>query len=161
MRIRFLAAAVVTAGALMATLTGAANADTPDTPGTPSPPPSAEKGFSIVCEAGGDHPHITAHKLTDEEMKELAAEGPKMTVRVQAVPADPAGPGGAPGTPQAGHVVVTGPDGIVKRLAKLPEAIEMTLAAPAEPGEAGNPDMKVEVVPAPEEAAAACAEKQE
>ncbi|ACZ83159.1 hypothetical protein [Streptosporangium roseum] len=68
MRIRFLAAAVVTAGALMATLTGAANASDDPAPATP------EAAFTIVCEAGDDQGAVAVRKLTDAELKDLQAK---------------------------------------------------------------------------------------
>ncbi|MEV4248123.1 hypothetical protein AB0J63_32510 [Streptosporangium canum] len=68
MRIRFLAAAVVTAGALMATLTGAANASDNPAPSTP------EAAFTIVCEAGDDQ-GVAVRRLTDAELKDLQAKG--------------------------------------------------------------------------------------
>lgn len=69
MRIRFLAAAVVTAGALMATLTGAANASDNPAPATP------EAAFTIVCEAGDDQGAVAVRRLTDAELKDLQAKG--------------------------------------------------------------------------------------
>lgn len=69
MRIRFLAAAVVTAGALMATLTGAANASDNPAPSTP------EAAFTIVCEAGDDQGAVAVRRLTDAELKDLQAKG--------------------------------------------------------------------------------------
>ncbi|MFD8532487.1 hypothetical protein ACFV0L_34245 [Streptosporangium canum] len=69
MRIRFLAAAVVTAGALMATLTGAANAADNPAPATP------EAAFTIVCEAGDDQGAVAVRRLTDAELKDLQAKG--------------------------------------------------------------------------------------
>ncbi|WP_031161753.1 hypothetical protein [Streptosporangium roseum] len=69
MRIRFLAAAVVTAGALMATLTGAANASDDPAPSTP------EAAFTIVCEAGDDQGAVAMRRLTDAELKDLQAKG--------------------------------------------------------------------------------------
>ncbi|GAA3443213.1 hypothetical protein [Planomonospora venezuelensis] len=154
MRIRILAAAVVTAGALMATLSGAASAD------TPTPPPPAEKGLTVVCEKGVDGPRFTSPALTEEEMKELeAGGGPAETVRVEAVPAVPARPGDASGTSEPGHLVVTGPDGTVTRLEGSPEGVKVTLKASDGPGEAGKPELVVEAVPAPEGAIAACGGK--
>jgi hypothetical protein len=69
MRIRFLAAAVVTAGALMATLTGAASASDDPAPSTP------EAAFSIVCEAGDHQRTVAVRRLTDAELKDLQAKG--------------------------------------------------------------------------------------
>ncbi|MFF5208589.1 hypothetical protein [Streptosporangium sp. NPDC000396] len=76
MRIRILAAAVVTAGALMATLTGAANAA-----GAPAPAPS--ESFTVQCEGGGQMT-VTARKLSDAEIKELEGGGRA----AEAVPAE-------------------------------------------------------------------------
>ncbi|WP_449061634.1 hypothetical protein [Planomonospora algeriensis] len=99
MRIRFLAAAAVTAGALMTTLTGAANAA-----GTPSPAESFESSgatelavpatppdgaISIACKGGKG---LVIRRVTEAELERLRA-GDRRRVReedvVVAVPALP------------------------------------------------------------------------
>ncbi|MEV4377508.1 hypothetical protein [Streptosporangium sp. NPDC049644] len=90
MRIRMLAAAVVTAGALMATLTGAASADD-----TPMPAPR-EGTVQIQCEGGGQAT-LTTRRLTEAEIKELEKAG--------ASPAVPSGRAGEAAAP-SGHVKV-------------------------------------------------------
>ncbi|MET8051946.1 hypothetical protein ABZU75_30530 [Streptosporangium sp. NPDC005286] len=90
MRIRMLAAAVVTAGALMATLTGAASADN-----TPMPGPQ-EGTVQIQCEGGGQAT-LTTRRLTEAEIKELEKTGSS--------PAAPAGRADEAGVP-SGHVKV-------------------------------------------------------
>ncbi|WP_433248421.1 hypothetical protein ACQPYK_00490 [Streptosporangium sp. CA-135522] len=72
MRIRFLAAAVVTAGAMMATLTGAANAS--DTP-APVPAPSDRTAVTVVCQGVADQDTVTVRRLTEAEIKDLQAKG--------------------------------------------------------------------------------------
>ncbi|MEU8382992.1 hypothetical protein [Streptosporangium sp. NPDC048865] len=86
MRIRMLAVATLTAGALMATLTGAASAD--GTP-TPAPVPSSASVADVVliqCEGGGQVT-LTTRRLTEAEREKLEKEG--VAHAVPAVPALP------------------------------------------------------------------------
>ncbi|MBG0814294.1 hypothetical protein [Planomonospora sp. ID82291] len=118
MRIRFLAAAAVTAGTLMVTLTGAANAAvTPppaesfDSSGTssfavPATPPDGT--VTIACKGGKG---FVTRALTEAEAERLRAEG-RGRVRdedvVSAVPAVPALPDGGLSearVPERGDVV--------------------------------------------------------
>ncbi|MER6172908.1 hypothetical protein [Streptosporangium sp. NPDC001681] len=133
MRIRMLAAAVVTAGALMATLTGAANAD--DTP-TPGP---KEGTVQIQCEGGGQATLIT-RRLTEAEIKELAKAGSS--------PAAPLVRADEAGVP-SGQVKVfrgtraEGED--AKVLPPLPEGVTpgkdvKVMAAPSVPAVPGDPE---------------------
>ncbi|WP_433370138.1 hypothetical protein [Streptosporangium sp. CA-115845] len=142
MRIRMLAAAVVTAGALMATLTGAANAD--DTP-TPGP---KEGTVQIQCEGGGQATLIT-RRLTEAEIKELAKAGSLPAVpTVPAVPAVPSGRADDAGGP-SGHAMIfkggqaEGED--AKALLPLPEGVTpgkdvKVMAAPSVPAAPGAPE---------------------
>ncbi|MEU4829885.1 hypothetical protein [Streptosporangium sp. NPDC023615] len=88
MRIRVLATALVTTGALMGTLTGAANAD-----GTPSP---KDDVVVFACEGGGQVA-VRVRTFTRDEMEKMEKDGKTSTV--PAVPAVPSGAeaGGAPG----------------------------------------------------------------
>ncbi|GAA3079295.1 hypothetical protein [Streptosporangium carneum] len=82
MRTRILAAVTLTAGVLMSTLTGAANADTPppatvtDTP-TPAPtvenPALDEGAFVVRCEGGAVIARV--RKLSEEEIRKLKEKG--------------------------------------------------------------------------------------
>ncbi|GII04820.1 hypothetical protein [Planobispora takensis] len=109
MRIRILAAAVVTAGALVTVMTGAAGAATSATP--PSPAVPVEEGdFVIVCEGGeGSEGHVvvTRHRLADDEVRRLKGKAKKFR--------------------ESGDVV------IVKR----PDGIEVTRAVPVKAGRHG------------------------
>ncbi|MEV4750284.1 hypothetical protein AB0K21_28305 [Streptosporangium sp. NPDC049248] len=136
MRIRMLAAAVVTAGALMATLTGAASAD--DTP-TPAP---MEGTVQIQCEGGGQAT-LTTRRLTEAEIKELEKAGAS-----PAVPAVPSGRAGEAAAP-SGHVKVfrgvraEGED--AKELLPLSEGVTLVkdfkvMAAPSETAAPGTPE---------------------
>ncbi|WP_329088320.1 hypothetical protein [Streptosporangium sp. NBC_01469] len=108
MRIRTLAVAVVTAGALMATLTGAASAATP----TPAPVPTPAPGNGIVliaCEGGG-HVTLVTRSFTEAELKEMKESGAALTM--PAVPALPLGKDGEFGKPgQGGEFREPGKDG--------------------------------------------------
>ncbi|GIH75247.1 hypothetical protein [Planobispora longispora] len=139
MRIRILATAVLTAGALMATLSGAASADTPE---TPAPPGSPEKGkiVSVVCEAGADKPTVTVRELTDAEAGELAER-----LKEEIGKAGEAGgsdserpvPGERPEPAEIleGKVLIAGPEGAGLRPEDLPEGVERARVLPAAPGE--------------------------
>ncbi|WP_326646271.1 hypothetical protein OG884_16695 [Streptosporangium sp. NBC_01755] len=117
MRIRMLAAAVVTAGALMATLTGAASAD--DTP-TPAPKEGTEH---IQCDGGG-HVTLTTHRLTEAEIKELEKAG-----SLPFVSTAPSGRADEAGVPAA-HVTIAGEAGV-------PAAhVTIVRSVPAEAGDA-------------------------
>ncbi|WP_030920846.1 hypothetical protein [Streptosporangium amethystogenes] len=142
MRIRMLAAAVVTAGALMATLTGAANAD-----GTPTPVPW-EGTVQIQCEGGGQA-ILTTRRLTEAEIKELAKAGSS-----PAVPAVPSGRADEAGVP-SGHVKdfrrarTEGED--AKELPPLPESVTpgkdvKVMAAPSATAAFGAPEAGVVTV---------------
>ncbi|MDP9864208.1 MULTISPECIES: hypothetical protein [Streptosporangium] len=118
MRIRYLAAAVVTAGALMATLTGAANASD-----APAPTAPAET-VAVTCEGAEGHA-VLARKLTEAEVKELQAKGgtpAKATMPATGMKIDKL-PEGAeiPEFPE-GVTVTKLPDGT--EIAKLPEGAE-------------------------------------
>ncbi|MFF3437872.1 hypothetical protein [Streptosporangium sp. NPDC002721] len=106
MRIRMLAAAVVTAGALMATLTGAASADTP----TPAPAPLPKEGVVLIQCEGGGHVTLTTRRLTDAEREKLEKEGAALAVpAIPAVPAVPPGKAGEAGEskrPEVGELRV-------------------------------------------------------
>ncbi|WP_436758170.1 hypothetical protein [Streptosporangium sp. V21-05] len=103
MRIRMLAAAVVTAGALMVTLTGAASAD--GTP-TPAPVPLAGDGVVLVDCEGGGQVTLTTRRLTEAEREKLEKEGSALAV--PALPALPSGQaGGEPRKAEAGRVMIT------------------------------------------------------
>ncbi|MEU7988425.1 hypothetical protein AB0B56_26510 [Streptosporangium canum] len=117
MRIRFLAAAVVTAGALMATLTGAANASDNPAPSTP------EAAFSIVCEAGDDQGAVAVRRLTDAELKDLQAKGAhwKTTGHLTSVKATEV------------TEATEAPEGTVPGLVKVTETAEATDSVPATP----------------------------
>ncbi|WP_326826676.1 hypothetical protein [Streptosporangium sp. NBC_01756] len=76
MRIRFLAAAVVTTGALMATLTGAASASS-------EPAPSVSETITVTTCGGPDGKgSVTARRLTEAELKDLRAKGPATARRL-------------------------------------------------------------------------------
>ncbi|MET8334984.1 hypothetical protein [Streptosporangium canum] len=129
MRIRFLAAAVVTAGALMATLTGAANASDDPAPSTP------EAAFSIVCEAGDDQGAVAVRRLTDAELKDLQAKGEHW--RKTTAPAPVKGTGHLTSV-QATEVTeaTEAPEGTVPGPVKVTEttdSVPATLAVPATP----------------------------
>lgn len=103
MRIRMLAAAVVTAGALMATLTGAASAD-----GTPTPAPLPGDGVVLINCEGGGQVTLKTRRLTEAEREELEKAGSALAVpAVPAVPALPSGQAGEGGKPEAGRVTIT------------------------------------------------------
>ncbi|MER5644837.1 hypothetical protein [Streptosporangium sp. NPDC002524] len=167
MRIRMLAAAVVTAGALMVTLTGAASAD-----GTPPPAPTPLPGDGVVlinCEGGGQMT-LTTRPLTEAEREELKKAAPTLTVpAVPAVPALPSGQaaeggkgaeGGKAGKAEAGRVTITEdvravrPDAAPPVLpdgATPPKATDVTVASPLPEGAAkrGEVAMLSTAVPAP------------
>lgn len=84
MRIRMLATALVTVGALMGTLTGAANAD-----GTPAP---EDDVVLFTCEGGGQVA-VRVRTLTRAEIEKMEKEG--KVPAVAAAPAVPAAPSGA------------------------------------------------------------------
>ncbi|MEU4537519.1 hypothetical protein AB0G15_21920 [Streptosporangium sp. NPDC023825] len=122
MRIRMLAAAVVTAGALMATLTGAASADD-----TPAPAPLPEDGVVIIDCEGGGQVTLTTRRLTEAEREKLEKEGP--TLAVPALPAVPSGQAGETGKPEAGRVTIT-EDILVARPDAEPPALPEGAAPP-------------------------------
>ncbi|GIH93807.1 hypothetical protein ACFFMN_16355 [Planobispora siamensis] len=76
MRIRILAAAMVTAGALVTVMTGAASADTSTTP-VPPAVPAEEADFVIVCEGGEGHVVVARHRLADDEVREIKLRAKK------------------------------------------------------------------------------------
>ncbi|MFI6457415.1 hypothetical protein ACIBF6_38395 [Streptosporangium amethystogenes] len=144
MRIRMLAAAVVTAGALMATLTGAASAD-----GTPTPAPR-EGTVQIQCEGGGQVT-LTTRRLTEAEIKELEKAG--ASPAVPAVPAVPSGRAGEAAVPSGVKVLrgvrVEGED--AKELLPLPEGVTpgkevKVMAAPSGTAAPGAPEAGVVTV---------------
>ncbi|MGS2644299.1 hypothetical protein [Streptosporangium sp. LJ11] len=153
MRIRMLAAAVVTAGALMATLTGAASADTP----TPTPLPKDDVVI-VDCEGGGQVT-LTTRRLTEAEREKLEKEGSALAV--PAVPAVPSGQAGEPGKPEAGRVTIAEdilavrPDAEPSALPEgaIPPKRIRVMAAPALPEGAQKPGEVATLstaVPAPE-----------
>ncbi|WP_440101189.1 hypothetical protein [Streptosporangium sp. H16] len=156
MRIRMLAAAVVTSGALMATLTGAASADTP----TPAPLP--QDGVVIVDCEGGGQVTLTTRRLTEAEREKLEKEGSALAV--PAVPAVPSGQAGELGKPEAGRVTIAEdilavrPDAEPPALPEgaIPPKRVRVMAAPAlpegvqKPGEPGEVATLSTAVPAPE-----------
>ncbi|GAA3000954.1 hypothetical protein [Streptosporangium longisporum] len=99
MRIRMLAT-LVTTGALMATLTGAASAD-----GTPDP---GDDAVLVTCEGGGAVA-VKVKAFTEAEIKEMKKAG-----KMPAVPALPA----RPGTRTGGVTESRGDDGIVRVVPK-------------------------------------------
>ncbi|MGJ6965260.1 hypothetical protein ACSDR0_25455 [Streptosporangium sp. G11] len=156
MRIRMLAAAVVTAGALMATLTGAASADTP----TPAPLP----GDSVVlvdCEGGGQVTLMT-RRLTEAEREELEKSGAALAV--PALPALPSGQTGGFGKTEAGRVTIAEdvlavrpgeePPAPPKDLKVMTAPLPTGAVKPGEPGEPGATVTLSRAVPAPDGAAA-------
>jgi|GEM_PF-5788230 len=131
MRIRLLAVAVVTAGALMATLTGAASADTP----TPAPLPEEGVALIVDCEGGGRISLMT-RALTKAEREELGRSGAAF-----AVPALPSGQAGEVGKVESGRIKITKDITVAKPDAEpsaLPEDSEDSTvkALPTLPGEA-------------------------
>ncbi|MER5326424.1 hypothetical protein [Streptosporangium roseum] len=133
MRIRFLAAAVVTAGALMATLTGAANAS--DDP-APAPP---EAAFSIVCEAGDDQGAVAVRRLTDAELKELQAKGGHWRKAIRRGPVKVTG-----GTGHLASVKVTEATEAPDRVPATTEAPDWVPATPAVPATPLDPSKQAE-----------------
>ncbi|MER5420725.1 hypothetical protein [Streptosporangium roseum] len=125
MRIRFLAAAVVTAGALMATLTGAANASDDPAPAPATP----EAAFSIVCEAGDDQGAVAVRRLTDAELKDLQAKAGQWRKTVGHGPVKVTG-----GTGHLASVKVTeatGPGPVkVTETTEAPDRVPSTTEAP-------------------------------
>jgi len=148
MRIRMLAAAVVTAGALMATLTGAASADTP----TPVPLPKDGVALRVDCEGGG-RISLTTRTLTEAERKELEKGGAALAV--PAVPAPPLGETGEAGKAEAGRVTITKDFRAAKPAAEpsaLPEDVTVMAvpAVPAEVRESGEAVTLSTAVPVPD-----------
>ncbi|GAA3411653.1 hypothetical protein [Streptosporangium vulgare] len=169
MRIRMLAAAVVTAGALMATLTGAASADD-----TPTPAPLPGDGVVLIDCEGGGQVTLTTRRLTEAEREKLEKEGSALAVpAVPALPAVPSGQAGVSGKTgvsgkaEAGHVMITEdtrsvrPDAEPSTLPALPdgttppEAVDVTVAQPLPEGaqKPGEAAMLSTAVTAPEGAA--------
>lgn len=163
MRIRMLAAAVVTAGALMATLTGAASADD-----TPTPAPLPGDGVVLIDCEGGGQVTLTMRRLTEAEREKLEKEGSALAVpAVPALPAVPSGKAGVSGKAEAGHVTITEdtrsvrPDAEPSTLPALPDgttppkAVDVTVAQPLPEGaqKPGEAAMLSTAVPAPEGAA--------
>ncbi|GGS87165.1 hypothetical protein GCM10010156_52050 [Planobispora rosea] len=172
MRIRILAAATVTAGALMATLTGAASAATPE-PSPPADSPGKGKIISVICEAGGDRPTVTVRELTDAEAEKLAKRFkgkiekavPGEVVPEKAVPGEAGGADHAqPGEPPRRVKALEGkppvvPPGAGERPEGLPEGAEkirILQTPPGEPPTAGGHGEK-----SPEGIPATCAELSE
>ncbi|MFI6509873.1 hypothetical protein ACIBCT_19900 [Streptosporangium sp. NPDC050855] len=98
MRIRMLATTLVTTGALMATLTGAASAD-----GTPDP---GDGAVLVTCEGGGAVA-VRVKAFTEAEIEEMKKAG-----KIPAVPALPARPG------TGGVTEGRGDDGVVRAVPK-------------------------------------------
>ncbi|GAA4182793.1 hypothetical protein GCM10022252_09290 [Streptosporangium oxazolinicum] len=150
MRIRTLAVAVVTAGALMATLTGAASAATP----TPAPVPTLTPGNGVVliaCEGGGQVTLVT-RSLTEAELKEMKESG--VAPAVPAVPALPLGQDGELRKPGQGGEVKGEVKGEFKKAEPGRVMITEDLKAVRPGAEPPAPpkDIKIMTAPAPVEA---------